>query len=250
MSSERQPWEYADGPDVGRDIPITSEPRKEQAPGVLRPPSGGPDEESKAVQLEERAVRVDDPGLDTEANERLTEEVRETLGTDRVRVPSDRPRPSQGERPEKQTLFASLSSHRLTVVITLAAFLTIGAIISLATGSWWFLGIALGVHALGTLIVTSTALRVTTLSEHPSPTVAATLEEAGIRNPDEHFSRIVEEFSEAEDGDGSDAEEAGDASRTASAMSNSPEASAEQSSAMTPTAEPSESVRGGELPQP
>lgn len=31
---ERADWELADGPVVGQDVPITSEPREEEAPGV------------------------------------------------------------------------------------------------------------------------------------------------------------------------------------------------------------------------
>ncbi len=33
MSSGRQDWELADGPVVGQDVPITSEPREENATG-------------------------------------------------------------------------------------------------------------------------------------------------------------------------------------------------------------------------
>ena len=36
----RLPWEYADGPTVGEDIPITSPPREEERPGVPKPPPG------------------------------------------------------------------------------------------------------------------------------------------------------------------------------------------------------------------
>jgi hypothetical protein len=32
--NDRPDWELADGPVVGRDVPITSEPREEEAPGV------------------------------------------------------------------------------------------------------------------------------------------------------------------------------------------------------------------------
>ena len=32
--NDRADWELADGPVVGRDVPITSEPREEEAPGV------------------------------------------------------------------------------------------------------------------------------------------------------------------------------------------------------------------------
>jgi hypothetical protein len=123
--------------------------------------------------------------------------------------------------------------------------LTIGAITSLATGSWWLLPVALGVHALGTMAVLATAIRITTISEHPSPSVAAMLEEEGIRNPDEHFSRLVEEFSEHEHASAAEVVAIGDTPRTVSATDDPSKATAEQSSAMTPTAEASEPAGGG-----
>ena len=204
MSSERAPWEYEDGPQVGRDVPITSEPRDEQAPGVPRAPSPSTQPGDGPAALEEREVKVADPKLDEAANARLTEELQDVLGTDRVRVPEDRPHPSRGNRPPQRGLWAELVSRRLTVIMLFAAFLTVGAIVSLATGSWWLLLVALAVHALGTLIVTTAALRVTTTSERSSPTTAAMLQEEGIASPDEYFSQLVQEFSEPQDGGDAD----------------------------------------------
>jgi hypothetical protein len=213
MSKDRQKWEYADDPAV-----------------------------------EEREVKVREPGLDPATNARLSEEVREALGTDRVQVPRDRPRPSRGERPDTRGIAASLSSHRFMVLITLAAFLTIGAIVSLVTGSWLLLPAAVAVHALGTVTVTAYAIHMTTISEHPSPSVSAQLEDEGVRDPDAHFSALVEEFSEQEHADAADVVAPGDTSRSASASSGQSRATAEQSSAMTPTAEPSEATDGGGAP--
>lgn len=62
--------------------------------------------------------------------------------------------------------------------------LTFGVVVSLATGKWWVLPLAAGVHALGTMTVTLSIIRVTTVSEHPAPDVAAALVEEGVRNPD------------------------------------------------------------------
>ncbi|MDQ6817581.1 MAG: hypothetical protein M3018_09300 [Actinomycetota bacterium] len=239
MSTERSAWEYADGPEVGREIPITNEPRREHAPGVpARQSPPGP--EHDAGDLEERQVRVADPNLDADTNRRLTEEVRDAVGADRVRVPRDRPRPSHGERPASRGLSAALASNRLTVIVTFAVFFTIGAIVSLATGSWWLLPLALGVHALGTITVVTRALQLTTVSEHPSPSVAAALEEEGIPNSDEHFSALVEEFSADGHAELSDVVSPGANQRTAAAAEDPSTAAAEQSSAMTPTAGASE----------
>jgi protein-tyrosine-phosphatase len=246
MSSKRAEWEYADGPEVGRDVPVTSEPREEDASGSPQPP---PQPEDRQEELEEREVKVADPGLDALANQRLTEEVQEVLGTDRVRVRKDRPRPSRGERPRNHGLLIEMSSHRLTIVMLFAAFFTIGAVVSLSTGDWWLLPVALGVHALGTVVVTATALHLTTISEHASPTTAAMLQEEGVRNPDEHFARIVEEFSEPEHGDASAVVSPKDTPRTATAAEDPGRAAAEQSSAMTPSAGASEPIDGGGAPE-
>lgn len=247
MSKDRQPWEYADGPAVGREIPITGEPRQEEAPGVPQPPDIGAGSHPP-TGIEEREVKIVDPGLSAATNARLTEEVREALGTDRVQVPRDRPRPSRGERPDSRGMVASLSSHRFIVLTTLAAFLTIGAIVSLVTGSWLLLLLAVAVHALGTLTVTAYAIRMTTISERPSASVSAELEDEGVSDPDAHFSALVEEFSEQEHANAADVVAPGDTSRAASASADPSQATAEQSSAMTPTAEPAEPTDGGGAP--
>src|ERR1700689_4654448 len=52
-----------------------------------------------AAEEETRQVRVEDPALSPSTNQRLTEEVQETLGTDEVRVPAGRAHPSRGETP-------------------------------------------------------------------------------------------------------------------------------------------------------
>jgi hypothetical protein len=81
--ANRQPWEYRDGPQVGEDVPITSEPRDEQAPGVPRPPEQSESANGERVQSdgktasegagedeepEDREVRAADPGLSSETN--------------------------------------------------------------------------------------------------------------------------------------------------------------------------------------
>ena len=41
----------------------------------------------------------------------------------------------------------------MLIVFTLATAIVIGAIVSLATGSWWFLALAVAAHAIGTTVV-------------------------------------------------------------------------------------------------
>jgi hypothetical protein len=241
--SERQPWEYESGPDVD----ITSEPRAEEQPGVPRvapldePP---PQPEGSDDAEEEREVRAEDPSLSPETNERVTAELREVVRADRVRVPKDRPRATRGEHPEQHGMAAYLSMHRFQIVRNTAIALTFGAIVALATGTWWLLPLAAGVHAVGTMTVALTTIRMTTISESPSAELGAALSAEGISNPDEYFSRMVEEFRTQPERGASEVLSPGFNERTVDAETNTPEADAEQSSAMTPTAQPSES--GGE----
>lgn len=74
--------------------------------------------------------------------------------------------------------------HRFQLIRASSIVLTFGAVVALATGKWWLLPLATGVHALGTMTVLLTSVRMTTISEHPSPTVAAALAEEGVSSPD------------------------------------------------------------------
>jgi hypothetical protein len=241
----RQSWEYADGPAVGEDVPITSPPREEEAPGVPKPPpdsrrtgardGGGTDQEVREV----REVRAEDPALSPDTNERLTSELREVVGTDRVKVPAGRPHATRGEHPEQRGAAARLEVDWFEFIRASAIVLTFGAIIALITNDWWVLALAAGVHGLGTMTVGLTIIRVTTTSEHPSPTVAAAMAEEGVHNPDEHFSRMVEEFRAEPEHGASEVISPGFNERRAPADTDTPAAAAEQSSAMTPTSQPS-----------
>ncbi len=81
---ERSDWELANGPVVGRDVPITSEPREEEAPGVpvapeVRPPDGesSGSEEGLTEKHEEPAGDPklgDDAGHDTDRGRREREQ--------------------------------------------------------------------------------------------------------------------------------------------------------------------------------
>jgi hypothetical protein len=253
----RHSWEYADGPEVGDAVPITSEPRDEEKPGVLSAPQeagdhghaeGGDAGGGDRSETEEREVRAADPELSGETNERLTAELREAVAADRVEVPADRPSPTHGDRPERQGAGAYLTMHRWQFLRAFAIVLTFGAIVSLATGKWWLLPVAAGIHAIGTMTVTLAAIRLTTISEHPSPQLAAAMSEEGVSSPDERFSSMVAEFRQTPGRGTGDVLAPGSNERTVSASADPANASAEQSSAMTPTAEPSRPAGEGAVP--
>jgi hypothetical protein len=87
---------------VGQEVPITSEARAEESPGVPLTDGAdtdGTDSDGATTAVEERAVEAAAPGLSPEMNDRLTTELREVVGSDAVRVPADRPRASRGEHP-------------------------------------------------------------------------------------------------------------------------------------------------------
>ena len=247
MSSDRPDWEYRDGPTVGADLPITGEVRPEERPGV---PARQQEEQGRRPRrgTEERTVESADPHLSPDANARLTEELRDVVRTERVRVPAERPRPSQGEELPDEGVFAYVSTHKPLVFGTLAAVLTVAAVVALATNIWWFLPLAAGVHALGTMTVWMTVVKMTTVPEHASPELAATLEEEGVDNPDERLSELVEEFSEPQHRDVAEVASPGANERTVPAGEDPSAAAAEQSSSLTPTSGVSQPTRGGGAP--
>ena len=71
-----------------------------------------------------------------------------------------------------------MGTPRLMIVLSAATVLVVGAIISLATGSWWFLIIALAAHAIGTLVVLAYSMsKVTQDEDKPDPVTEARIEE-------------------------------------------------------------------------
>ncbi|HWD65574.1 MAG TPA: hypothetical protein VG405_10395 [Solirubrobacteraceae bacterium] len=207
-------------------------------PESASPPTSQP-------ELEEREVKAEDPALSPATNSVLTQELREVIGSDRVQVPRDRPRPSQGERPSDSSFRAFWSVNRLMLTVGSFIVLTIGAILALLTNEWWILGLAAGAHAIGTTTVWLTAWRTTTATEHPSPVVAAAMTEDGVRGTDDVFSRMVDEFrADPEPGVG-DALAPENNDRQTPAWTDPATAAVEEAAALTPTSGPSKSVRFG-----
>jgi hypothetical protein len=69
----------------------------------------------------------------------------------------------------------------MLTIFTLAVAIILGAIISLATNSWWFLLIALAVHAIGTVLVMTFIGKRLQQQDKPDPVTEAH-EEAGDRH--------------------------------------------------------------------
>lgn len=194
--------------------------------------------------IEERPVEAADPALSPETNALVTDELREVVGSETAQVPVDRPHASRGEVGHRQGALGYLNEHRFEMLRAAAITVTFGAIVALTTGTWWVLPLAAGVHALGTMLVVLTVVRMTTIVEHPSPDVAAALAEDGVSSPDGRFSQMVEEFSPVAERGADEVLSPGHNERTVPAGENPAAAAAEQSSSMTPTEDPSPS--GGE----
>jgi hypothetical protein len=191
------------------------------------------DDRRQDEATERREVRSQDPSLSPEANRILTEELRQAVGRDVVEVPRGRPK-AKGERHGGHAGFVvALRENGLAVWMTLLALLVVGAIVSLATGSWWFLLLALGAHALGTLIVVGLVLRMTTQVEHLSPGATARLQEEGVEDPDALLGELVQEFAPRR---------RPDEGRETPTHEEPAQAAAEQRRAVTPSQDPSPPV--------
>jgi hypothetical protein len=206
------------------------------------------DEADVEPDVEEREVKADDPNLSAALNARLTAELREVIGAETVEVPRGRARFSEGDGRDAHGVAAYVTMHRLQLVRATAIVLTFALIVALATDMWWLIPVAAGVHALGTMTVVLTTVRLLTISEHPSPELAAALSEAGVGSSEEFFSNMADEFRPVSTGSTGDVLSPGANQRSADATVDPARAGGEQSSAMTPTSQPSEPVGDGEAP--
>jgi hypothetical protein len=196
---------------------------------VSEPSQGDGDE------LEARQVKVQDPALSPETNARLTDQLRDVVGTDSVEVPKSRPHASRGEHVEPASRAVLKTSGSLMGAIAgFAALIVAGIAATAATGSWWFVAAALVIDVIGIIVIATMVIQMTAVTERPAATLAAAMEQEGVVNPEERFTEIVDEFRTASvDGDGH---------RDTAVEDDPVAAGAEQKSAMTPTGGTSSSV--------
>lgn len=141
------------------------------------------------------------------------------------------------ERPAP-TLAHWLREQQLLIAITVGMALVLGAIISIALGSWIFTVLALVVHGVATVVVGYIVLRVTSEVEKPDPRTVARLQHEGVDDPEAKLNRAIQAHGSAE-GDRVRREFAVDADDEQS------EAAAQQVS-ITPSSEETELVGPGE----
>jgi hypothetical protein len=190
-----------------------------------------------AGRLEERTVEVNDPKLSAEANRRLTDAVRETVGAERVLVPADRPWVSRGENAHV-AFYNDMSIFKAASVGSVAVAVGVGLVIlTRGVNEWWLLAIAIVVLIVVLASVTRTIIGLASMSEYPDSFLVAYLDEQGVRDPESRFTELVNEFTPVRDDD--------DEHRETSVEDDPAQARAEQRDSITPSGGPSSAVGPG-----
>jgi hypothetical protein len=129
----------------------------------------------------------------------------------------------------------NVTGARLMFTVIGSMALVVALVAVLSGAGWWFLPIALFalVGLLGWLV--RVVLQMTSIREHASPATTAAMEADGVTNPDEFFSAIVEEFTEATDDETSE-------DRTVSSQQDPSRAGAEQQKSATQASGRSDAV--------
>jgi hypothetical protein len=198
------------------------------------------------AETERRFVRSEDPELTPEANRLLTGELRAVVGRDEVEVPRDTPRRAEEAHATRSPFVATLVSNRPLIIVTLLAAVVVGGIVALTTG--WYVAVlmAVGLHALATLLVTAGAIQLTTQVEHVGPETAARLEQEGVADPDRVLTQLVEEFAGATEAGGvPEVLASGSNERTVAAEDDPARSMLEQRTALTPQSRPGPSAGAG-----
>lgn len=132
-----------------------------------------------------------------EARGALRQELQEVVGEDAAaRAERRGALDSAMEAGRPRTVLGVLKESRALVVVALFVALIVGAVIALITGSWWFLLVALVLHAVGTAVVVATTFSLVSQVESPDPTTAAALKARGVSNPDAALNEAVAAASE------------------------------------------------------
>ena len=132
------------------------------------------------------------------ARELLIDELRDAVGDEAVeRADLDVDRALS---PRPRSVRSAIVSSRMLLSVVGAALLVAGLAVSLATESWVWFGVALGVHALFAAVVIGIAMTLTTQVEKPDPTTVTALEAAGVADPEGALNDLVEQTAAQEEG--------------------------------------------------
>ena len=191
-----------------------------------------PGRETEPTRADQRSQPQDQRSVDA-----LDEAVEDAVGHEVDEEVSRRAleRPAPG-------VVSTLAASKLLVGITLAIAVVVGVMLSLWLDSWWFVVLATAVHVVVTLAVVTMTLRVTTQVEKPDPGTVASLEEAGVPDPEQKVNEAIR-AAEGESGKSpvrQVLEE--DAGRTQEPTADPAEATTRQQKASTPASEHTETA--------
>ena len=145
-----------------------------------------------------RGKHSPDPRLSPEANRLLTDELREVLGDDTLRVPNG----ELLQRAQRQSTHgqsaATLFGVRRELVVLVSVLVIVAGILTLGSGGWWLVGALLVLLAAASLVVHLTHSSYLKRTEHVDPRTAAKLEDEGIVDPDGLLTELVEDYRSAE----------------------------------------------------
>lgn len=93
---------------------------------------------------------------------------------------------------ERRHPLAPLAENKMLAVFTFATAIVVGAVVSLAVGSWWVLAAAVLVHWVGTFLVLALVFALTSERDKPDPVTAARLDDLGVPDSEQRMNDAVE----------------------------------------------------------
>lgn len=142
-----------------------------------------------------RTVECADPSLSTEANRRLTEELRAIVGRDRVDLPDGRPDHHADRHGTHSKLIASAIYVRVEIILV-GAILAMTALIAVAmtASSSWLTALATVLLLPAVALIARFVFALFDEHEHLDPETAAMLSAEGVGDPDRMFNELVHDF--------------------------------------------------------
>ncbi len=139
---------------------------------------------------QQEAQERDRTGREEKAREVIVDEVRDRVG-DEGAARAERKLRAEGIETERAGLTNAVRSP-LFLYMTVSA-VVIGVTLTLATDSWIWLLVALGAHAVGTIIIVISGFAYASDdTDKPSPTAEARLTELGVKNQGEVLDRATD----------------------------------------------------------
>lgn len=142
-----------------------------------------------------RTIESTDPSLSTEANQRLTDALRNVIGRDRVDLPSGRADHRSDRHGTHGSLVASAISVRVELFLV-GAILAMTALIAVAmtASSSWLVAITTVLLLPAVALIARFVFALFDEHEHLDPETAAMLSEEGVGDPDRLFNELIHDF--------------------------------------------------------